>query len=200
MTGLSRPSPSTFTMVIYGRLIELSRRSVGAEYFLPLVRRPTKFPSGPAPFLHILLHYKDHSLLRACQACHKRRTKKHLARTDSKFDFSSIFEGCFVLPTENRENFTRQQSQSLIFSDSSRPGGYRSFGKVARPEKNCFNIKESSAPWHGGQYISVKSGNTRRFMQSEAYVELHIGANASVRNCAQFIGNFMHIHCSGSIS
>ena len=34
-------------MVIYGRLIELSRRSVGAEYFLPLVRRPTKFPSGP---------------------------------------------------------------------------------------------------------------------------------------------------------
>ena len=48
MTGLSRPSPSTFTMVIYGRLIELSRRSVGAEYFLPLVRRPTKFPSGSA--------------------------------------------------------------------------------------------------------------------------------------------------------
>ena len=102
-----------------------------------------------SPFLHILLHYKDRSLFRAG---HKRRTKKHLARTDSKFDFSSIFEGCFVLPTENRENFTRQQSQSLIFSDSSRPGGYRSLGKVARPGKNCFNIKESYASGHGGQY------------------------------------------------
>ena len=140
---------------------------------LSVVRQSS--PQAP-PFLHILLHYKDQSLFRAC---HKRRTKKHLARTDSRFDFSSIFEGCFVLPTENRENFTRQQSQSLIFSDSSRPGGYRSFGKVARPEKNCFNIKESSAPWHGGQYISVKGWN--RFMQSKAYVELHIGANASVR-------------------
>ena len=85
--------------------------------------------------------FKDHSLF---GGGHKKRTKKHLARTDSKFDFSdfsSIFEGCFVLPTENRENFTMQQSRSLIFSDSSRPGGYRSLGKVARPGEKLFQYK-----------------------------------------------------------
>ena len=102
---------------------------------LSVVRQSS--PQAP-PFLHILLHYKDHSLFRACEACHKKASGKN----GFKFRFF-IFEGCFVLPTENRENFTRQQSQSLTFSDSSRPGGYRSLGKVARPGKTCFNIKDN---------------------------------------------------------
>ena len=97
MTGLSRPSPGTFTMVIYGRLIELSRRSVGAEYFLPLVRRPTKFPSGLAVPSYSAALQGSHNLF---GGGHKRRTKKHLARTDSKFDFSSRVALFFQLRIE----------------------------------------------------------------------------------------------------
>ena len=114
-------------MVIYGRLIELSRRSVGAEYFLPLVRRPTKFPSGPGAIPSYSAALQESQPFWSWP---HEKDKKHLAKTDSKFNFSSIFEGGFFRSTEHRGNFTKQQSQSLIFSDSGRPGGYRSLGKL----------------------------------------------------------------------